>query len=403
MVGGPDPVAQRVRPLVALELGDQLQDLPHGPGTRAGGGDRAELTHGSVGRIGLGRREDSKPNWDELLGAVEDDQDRRDARAVLQSLFPAVTDKAAAGFKGGRFAHPEYFDRYLAQTIPEGDIPDAVIARALAQTAAGSPDELRALVFAEDDERVTLALSKIRVRYPDIGEHWTRGNAPDGPVTVELLSAGMSLVDQLQDRTVSWTSTLSQTTYWMANLLRLLLDADPRPDVDPALAACTRTQRRAHVISAATGTLDNVRPESQQALREAMLRETERILPVLLADLRRRDDSNDDDETGNPFLYGLVEKAGLLPGLQVAVREGLEAGEFTLEDVGARFVSFAYLVGGPARPSSASFSGALFTQVTGVEAGSTDLDESEEWTDTSWPRRRKFAARYVKVAAQEPS
>ena len=218
---------------------------------------------------------------------------------------------------------------------------------------------------------------------------------------MELLSAGMSLVDQLEDRTVSWTSTLSQTTYWMANLLRLLLDADPRPDVDPALAACTQTQRRAHVISAATGTLDSVRPESQQALRDALLRETERILPVLLADLRRGDGS--DDETGNPFLYGLVEKAGLLPRLQVAVREGLEAGDFTLEDVAARFVNFAYLVGGPARPPSASFSGALFTKVTGVEAGSIDLDESGEWTDTSWSRRRKFAARYVKVPADQPS
>jgi hypothetical protein len=357
---------------------------------------KAELTHGSVNWLALGRRDDKEPDWDEVLDLVEDERARQDTPAVLQTPFPAVTSKGAARAGAGQFAHPDYFDRYLAQTIPEGDIPDAVIACALAQAAAGDRGELHTLITAEDDEQVTLALSKIRARYADVGESWTRTNAPDGPVTVGLLSAGMSQVDQLEDRMVSWTSALSQTTYWMANVLRLIFDADPDADVDPALATCTQTQRRAHVISAATGTLDNLRSETQQALREALLRESERILPVLLADLRRGDDS--DGETGNVFLYGLVEEAGLLPGLQVAVREGLEAGDFTLEDVAARFVSFAYVVGGPARPSSASFSGALFTKVTNVEADSTELDERGEWAETSWFRRRKFATRYVKVS-----
>lgn len=364
---------------------------------------KAELTRGSTGWIGAGSRDDATPDWETLLAAVEDDQDRHDARAVLQTLFPAFAEKHAARAKARRFAHPEYFDRYLAQSIPDGDIPDAVIAHALAQAAAGHPDELRALISAEDDEQVTLALSKIRVRYPDIDEPWTRGNAPEGPVSLDLLRTGMALVGQLPDRVAAWTSSQSQTTYWMSNLLRLLLDSEPGTDVDPALAACTQTHRRAHVVSSATGAMDHIRPETQEALRSTLRREAARILPILLADLRGRDDS--ESEAGSPFLYGLVGEAGLLPDLQAAVREGLDAGDFTVEDVAARFVGFAYLVGGPtdAQPSSASFSGGLFTKVAGAEADSADHSERETWTDTSWARRREFAARFIRRPAAETS
>ncbi|WP_448640254.1 KAP family P-loop NTPase fold protein [Geodermatophilus sp. URMC 63] len=364
---------------------------------------KTELTRGSTGSIGLASRDETTPDWETLLAAVEDDQDRHDARAVLQTLFPAFAEKHAARAKAGRFAHPDYFDRYLAQSIPEGDIPDAVIARALAQAAGGHPDELLTLVLAEDDEQVTLALSKIRVRYPDVGEPWTRGEAPEGPVSMELLRTGMRLVDQLPDRVAAWTSSQSQTTYWMANLLRLLLNANPGTDVDPALAVCTQTHRRAHVLSIATSTMERIRPETQEALRSALRREATRILPMLLADLRGRDDSK--SEPGSPFLYGVVDKAGLLPELQAAVREGVGAGDFTVEDVAARFVGFAYIVGGPTGtpPSSASFSGGLFSKVTGVQADSADHSERETWIDTSWARRRAFAARYIKEPAAETS
>jgi hypothetical protein len=338
-----------------------------------------------------------------LLSAVEDDQDRQDARAVLQVLFPAFAEKNAVRANAGRFAHPDYFDRYLAQSIPEGDIPDAVVARALVQAAVGLPEELHALVLSDDDEQVTLALSKVRVRYPDIGEPWMRWNAPEGPLSIQLLRIGMGLVDQLPDRATSWTSSQSQTTYWMANVLRLLLDAHPDADVDPALAACTQTHRRAHVVSAANGTMEHVRPETQEALQNALRREAARVLAVLLADLREGDASA--REAGTPFLYALVDDAGLLPDLQVMIREGLAAGDFTVEDVAARFVGFAYLVGGStgAPPSSVSFAGALFTKVTGIEADSEEHSERETWDDISWARRRAFAARYIKGPASETS
>lgn len=73
----------------------------------------------------------------------------------------------------------------------------------------------------------------------------------------------------------------------------------------------------------------------------------------------------------------------------------MAANDFTIEDVAARFVRLAYVIGGSGRPSSASFSGDLFTKVTGVAARSADHRETGEWPDTSWPRRREFAAQFL--------
>jgi hypothetical protein len=53
------------------------------------------------------------------------------------------------------------------------------------------------------------------------------------PVNVDPLSAGMGLVDQLDDRTIAWSSTLSQATYWMAQPAAPLLDTDTDTDTDP--------------------------------------------------------------------------------------------------------------------------------------------------------------------------
>lgn len=360
---------------------------------------KAQLTRARTNMYGFSRREDAGPDWDKLLSCVEGEENRKDAQAVMQTLFPAMTGAGAAEASAGRFAHPDYFDRYLAQEIPEGDIPDAVVAHALIRAAAGDQEELSELLLAEDDEQVTLALSKIRSRYPDIAEPWTRGSTPEGPVTVQLLSVGMEIIDKMDDRIASWTSALSQATYWMANVLRLLLEHAPDADIDPALATCKTTQRRAHVVSAAAKSLDNVPPPTQRALKAALRREAERILPLLLGDLRQGDAS--EGEAGNSFLYGLVEQAELLPELQGEIRTGLEAGAFTLQDVAARFVNFAYLVGGPQRPSSASFSGDLFTRVTGVVAESVEFDERGEWDDISWTRRREFASRFLNTMPQD--
>lgn len=356
-----------------------------------------ELTRGSVGVLVLSSLEKEAPDWDELLSVVSDVEDRRDARAVLETLFPAVTEKNPGRAKAGRMAHPEYFDRYLAQAIPEGDIPDAVVGRALDEAAAGNPEPIRDLICAGDEEMVTLALGKIRVRYPDLAKPWERDGVDLAPVNLSLLQIGMALVDELEDRTIGWTSTLRQTMFWMEDLLALLLDRDPAADVDAALITCARVDRRAHVVAdAGSGDLDRIRPETKEALHNALVREVDRFLPLLLDDLRLGDSS--EHVHGSGYLYGLADRAGRMTELQAAVRGGIEEGDFTAQDVAARLVGFGYLVGGPpgAGPSSAGFDGQMFERLTGLPADSTDHNEHDHWPDTSWARRREFAAKYIK-------
>lgn len=360
---------------------------------------KGDLTKVASSYGGLGRREEHEPDWDALVNVLEQAEDRQDAMTVLEAVFPAVRRKNPSRVAARRFAHPDYFDRYLAQAIPEGDIPDSFISQLLEKAATGDADDLRALVTDVDNDRVMLGLSKIRERYPDVDEvQYHRG--PKGPITRELLSVAMALVDEANDdRLNTFTSTNDQLRWWASTLLRRLLTADPTHDVDSALLRCSEIHRRTHVLTTATRDVGRLSDAAQNALTQALQREVGRIVPMLLADLRKGDSS--DGETGSSFLYELVAESERVGELKKQIADGLAANDFTIEDVAARFVGLAYVIGGSGRPSSASFSGDLFTKITGVAARSADHRETGEWDDTGWPRRREFAAQFILSAAAD--
>lgn len=238
-----------------------------------------------------------------------------------------------------------------------------------------------------------LAISKIRSRYPDVREE-QHHEGPQGPVTLALLGAAMEAADEADDdRANSLTSTSDQIRRWASILLRRLLDSDPNLDADPALLECTDTSRRAHVLSMATRDLNSLSEDGQRAVNDALQRELERVLRMLLEDLRQRDDS--DISGGLGWLYDLVAESESLGELRTLIAKGLTANDFTIEDVAARFVGLAYVMGGSGSPSSASFSGDLFTKVTGIAARSADHRETCAWDDTSWSRRRQFAVQFI--------
>jgi hypothetical protein len=353
---------------------------------------KAELTMGSAAWVVTLRGKDEPPKWDDLLTCVEG-ADRADARAVLEALFPVVRDHRAGRADARRFAHPDYFDRYLAQAIPEGDIADSVISTALGDAASGSGAALRSLLLGPEDEQVSLALTKIRARYPDVTE-WRGQTDQQGPISVHLLATGAELLDELQDRRASWTSGFEQTTYWLASVIRTPLDQDPNADLTDALARCTQLERRARLIAACASGLDQLKAPTQEAVGREMQAISDELIEPLLADLRARDASA--GLAGSPFLYWIIEEGGRLDAMREAVRASLVANEFTLADVAARFVGFAYMVGGSGIvPSSASFSGDAFTRLTDVPARSTDDSEHGAWPDTAWARRREFASAFV--------
>lgn len=355
---------------------------------------RPQLTNSMRG-VAAYLAKDKETDWSELFDVVEGERDRRDARTVLEALFPAVERKQHSRAAARRFAHPDYFDRYLAQTIPEGDIPDSAITHALEEAAVGRSAELRALVLHHDEERVSLAMSKIRERYPDPTERW-RADPYASPVTAELMAAVAELIIELPDRVASWSSDLSSTVYWMSSLIRTALVDDPDADIATSLDRCGDLHRRAYVVSSANSELYQLPEQAQESLIRLQRHEAEVILPELLADLRSGDGST--GLKAGVFLYNFVIDGGLEIEVQDAVRAGLAAGDFSVGDVAARFVGFSYLVGGSGKPSSASFSGPLFTQVTGIPAESVEDREREEWPDDSWARKREFAMKFVNGA-----
>lgn len=348
---------------------------------------KSELTRSSPSIASFGRREVEQPDWDQLFEVLDRNEDRRDARAVLAVLFPATRAPSPSRAAPRRFAHPDYFDRYLAQAIPEHDVPDAIVSRAIEKAAVGNGADLHSLLSADDESRVTLTLSKIRSLYPDIRE-LPHHEGPSGPVTLELLTVGMTLVNDAEDRLSSLTSNLFHLTHWAATLLRRLVDANPKSEIDCALMACSDIHRRTHVITTANRDVDALNDETAQTLREALHREADRLSSILLNDLRQGDESK--AQAGNSFLYDVIAESPTLESFRADIANGLESDDFSLEDITARLVSFSYIIGGSGRPSYASFSGALFTKITGIEARSVESKDVSDCPDTGWLYRRQF-------------
>ena len=84
---------------------------------------KADLTKVTPSYARLNRHEEQQPDWETIVNVLEEEDDRRDAVSVLGALFPAVREKNPSRVPTGRFAHPDYFDRYLAQAIPEATSP----------------------------------------------------------------------------------------------------------------------------------------------------------------------------------------------------------------------------------------------------------------------------------------
>lgn len=353
---------------------------------------KRELTRQEPQPISFSAQE-QQTDWEPLLSKASSAR-RRNAKELLETIFPVIAGRKLGRRDIGRFAHPDYFDRYLAQAIPDGDIPDSVVTSALGSAAEGDASTLRSLLVTQDSDIAALALAKIRDRYPDVAYYGDTYKEMGSLCTPELLASGMSILDDLPDRIESWTNELSQCTYWLAFLLRILLTENPTQDLTEQIDKCQSIERRAHVLSSATISMENLSGPAQTAITQLIVRETERIIESLLADLTEGEKAP--GSLAYSFLFGLVTEFGDLPQLQEGIQEGLRSGAFTVEDIAARLVSFSYMMGSTRRtPWAASFSAELFTKITGIAAEAPDLSEKGDWEDKSWSRRKEFARQYI--------
>lgn len=338
-------------------------------------------------------------DWTPLFEKVGPDI-RTQVHAVVEAVFPVVGGRHLERYAHRRFAHPDYFDRYLLQSIPEDDVPDTRITTALAEASEGGAGKLRELIFDSGHDKAVVALSRIVDLYPDIAYFGQKFQELGSPANEVLLGTGMELWALVPDRRESWTSEAFYMKSWLVRLVRILFKTSPSIDLTPCFDRCLDIERRVAVIASASNEVEVLGVEVQDAFTRHLLVEVDRILPILVADLESGDSAEGIESY--TFLYGIVAESERLGDLQTAVASGLEQGDFNIEDVAARFVGFSYFVGGsPTKPAGASFSGSLFTEVTGVPARSSDLSEKREWSDRSWPIRRAFAMEFVDIESKK--
>lgn len=328
-------------------------------------------------------------DWSPLVQTLECERDRKDALTLLEAIFPAAKGLAGRPFKSPRFANPNYFDRYLAQSMPEGDIPDGEIRCALGKAVENNPGDLKKLLKESDEARLNLILSKINAHYPNVIER-SYHDGPRGPLKRNLLEMAMGCLGSNP-----YPPWVVRTPYlallrWASTLLHLLLEEDPDVNLDHELGACKLPDRRLEVISLAAKRVEGLEVETVSALKAMLDRESQRLVSEVLANLRERDNACPDIRMA--FLLGHILESSERDKLIECVRKGLKNNEFTPQDVAARLVGLSY---GSKGFGAVSFDGNLFTQLTGVPARSVDYTFPYPLPGNDWLYRREFAASFI--------
>lgn len=353
----------------------QLQDWK----TRltAAGGSQIVSTSSKKGEV----------DWNPLVQSLECERDKKDALILLEAIFPAVGGTINRPFKSPRFANPEYFDRYLAQGVPAGDIPDETVRRALSKAVENDLSELKRLFDEPDEARLNLILSKINAHYPDVVERSKR-DGPRGPLKPILLEMAMEWLES-----IPYAPWVVQAPYlallrWASALLHLLLEEDPDVNLDHELGACKLPDRRLEVISLAAERVEGLEVETISALKATLDRECRRLVPEILANLCERDNACPDIRMA--LLLKQVLASLERDKLIECVRRGLKNSEFTPQDVAARLVGLSYYESSGF--GAVSFDGNLFTQLTDIPARSIDYTPHSPLPSNDWVYRREFAA-----------
>ena len=329
-------------------------------------------------------------DWSPLVQTLECERDRKDALTLLEAIFPAAKGLAGRPLKSPRFANPNYFDRYLAQSMPEGDIPDGEIRCALGKAVENNPGDLKKLLKESDEARLNLILSKINAHYPNVIER-SYHDGPRGPLKRNLLEMAMGCLGSNP-----YPPWVVRTPYlallrWASTLLHLLLEEDPDVNLDHELGACKLPDRRLEVISLAAKRVEGLEAKTISALKDTLSREYRRLVPEILANLRERDGACPDIRMA--FLLDQVLASPERDKLIECVRRGLRSSEFTPQDVAARLVGLSYYE--PSGFGAVSFDGNLFTQLTDIPARSIDYTPHYPLSGNDWAYRREFAASFI--------
>jgi hypothetical protein len=314
------------------------------------------------------------------------------AQTVLEEPYPAmggIRTSSAAPPRGCRVGNPDYFDRYFALGIPQDDISDAVVREALAGAAADEAgpgrDTFVRIVTGDDDDLALRALLKAGPFAAEL--------PPQALPRVARFIAGLVL--QLPD-----ASTL--TGNHRATAVSLIAALLQRSELGEPARIVAELQEAAGISAIAEATRlmlqdREIRPGNGLSVLLPLV--AEHCRSALLANFAARDAASRSDLVMT--MVEVVEQAGMLEALSAQVREGVDNGRWTLEDVASRFVAVHQMVGGSAGWEIDDFRHERFAKLLPPEPSSDPLppaDGNDHGTvidqyDVSWSNRRRVARR----------
>lgn len=218
----------------------------------------------------------------------------------------------------------------------------------------------------------------------------SHNDGPKGPLKRNLLKMAMERVGLLPYAFWEMQTPYFALRRWASTLLYLLLEKEPAVDLDQELGACGLPDRRLDVILFAAKRSERLGGEAISVLKTILERESLRLVPEILANLRERDNACPDIRMA--FLLDRVLASRWRDKLIECVRKGLKSNEFTPQDVAARLVGLSY---GSEGFGAVLFDGNLFTQLTGVPARSIDYTPHYPLSGNDWVQRREFAASFI--------
>lgn len=320
-------------------------------------------------------------NIDPLFdGIIPDDQS--DARILVEELFPKVRQKNSYYFSrvvGKSIYDKHYFDRYFAMGVPAHDVPDTEVAKAVVAAAGGADEHLKELLLEQDHQRVLLVLEKVETSTDLLEENDER---------LAVLRAVIPLLGAVENADATLNSVNRRLKEWAGKLLSQINDyADPA-SIYKALEASPTPLDQIHLTQFML--LNNGNHSWTAPVLEHICRY---LSEIIMGNLRVKDAASHDEEV--EFMIFVLREWQQDDILVEPISAGLAKGDFSVEDVAARFVSCAQSSRGEETLKKLhDFNKEAFEQIV-PEAGTswhgTPGNTVDEY-DLSWSNRRLFAS-----------
>ena len=188
------------------------------------------------------RSSETKFDWEGVIGDRVTSNSVTAVQEVVESLFPATSVRPDHKTPGPRVANAEYFDRYFVQGIPDHDVADYAVQRAIDEANKGNSDALHSLLKgAKSDKQRAAMINKLQ-KFSKWGED--SSTTPVGALKVVLGELHL-----LTKRSESIFPSVHQTARsWVGEMLIRLPSDVTANEVTGALADYSEAPERSLLL-----------------------------------------------------------------------------------------------------------------------------------------------------------